>query len=108
MPSPVFTYVADSFPDRPLMSVPLDHPGLRGHLLAAAAQINYRAGNRKCDPDTPSAITDDNSAASARGELCLSGDPAASCTRWQPARLRRLRANTQRCHGALPHASSGG
>jgi hypothetical protein len=38
----LFTHAADSFPDRPLMSLPLDHPGLRRHLLAAAAQINYR------------------------------------------------------------------
>lgn len=38
----LFTHAADSFPARPLMSLPLDHPGLRGHLLAAAAQIRYR------------------------------------------------------------------
>lgn len=38
----LFTPAADSFPDRPLLSVPLDHPGLRAHLLRAAAQISYR------------------------------------------------------------------
>jgi hypothetical protein len=38
----LFTHAADSFPDRPLMSVPLDHPGLRRHLLTAANHINYR------------------------------------------------------------------
>ncbi|MFL6163291.1 MAG: RES family NAD+ phosphorylase [Jatrophihabitantaceae bacterium] len=38
----LFTHAADSFPDRPVLSLPLNHPGLRGHLLAAAAQINYR------------------------------------------------------------------
>lgn len=38
----LFTYAADSFPERPMLSVPLDHPGLRGHLLAAAEQIGYR------------------------------------------------------------------
>ncbi len=38
----LFTQAADSFPIRPLFSLPLDHPGLRGHLLAAAEQIGYR------------------------------------------------------------------
>lgn len=38
----LFTHSADSFPDRPILSLPLDHPGLRGHLLAAGAQIGYR------------------------------------------------------------------
>ncbi len=38
----LFTHAADSFPDRPRLSLPLDHPGLRGHLLAAASQIAYR------------------------------------------------------------------
>lgn len=38
----LFTNAADSFPDRPLLSLPLDHPGIRGHLLAAAARIAYR------------------------------------------------------------------
>lgn len=38
----LFTHAADSYPERPLLSLPLDHPGLRGHLLSAAAQINYR------------------------------------------------------------------
>lgn len=38
----LFTHASDSFPDRPLLSLPLDHPGLRGHVLAAAAQIGYR------------------------------------------------------------------
>ncbi len=38
----MFTHAGDSFPSRPMLSVPLDHPGLRGHLLAAAAQLNYR------------------------------------------------------------------
>lgn len=38
----LFTHAGDSFPDRPVLSLPLDHPGLRGHLLAAAAQIGYR------------------------------------------------------------------
>lgn len=37
------THASDSFPDRPVLSLPLDHPGLRGHLLAAADQIGYRA-----------------------------------------------------------------
>ncbi len=38
----LFTHAADNFPDRPRLSLPLDHPGLRGHLLAAASQIAYR------------------------------------------------------------------
>ena len=38
----LFTHAADSFPDRPRLSLPLDHPGLRSHLLAAASQIAYR------------------------------------------------------------------
>lgn len=38
----LFTHAANSFPARPLLSLPLDHPGLRSHLLAAAAQINHR------------------------------------------------------------------
>jgi len=38
----LFTHSADSFPDRPLLSLPLNHPGLRGHLLAAATEIAYR------------------------------------------------------------------
>lgn len=38
----LFTHAADSFPNRPMLSLPLDHPGLRGHLLAAASQIGYR------------------------------------------------------------------
>lgn len=38
----LFTHAADSFPLRPSLSLPLDHPGLRGYLLAAAAQLNYR------------------------------------------------------------------
>lgn len=38
----LFTHAADSFSDRPVLSVPLDHPGLRGHLLAAATEIGYR------------------------------------------------------------------
>lgn len=38
----LFTHAADGFPDHPLLSLPLDHPGLRRHMLAAAAQINYR------------------------------------------------------------------
>jgi hypothetical protein len=38
----LFTHAGDNFPDRPLLSLPLDHPGLRGQLLAAAAQISYR------------------------------------------------------------------
>lgn len=38
----LFTHAVDSFPERPVFSLPLDHPGLRGHLLAAAAQIGYR------------------------------------------------------------------
>lgn len=38
----LFTQAADSFPDRPALSLPLSHPGLRGHLLAAAIGINYR------------------------------------------------------------------
>lgn len=37
----LFTHAADSFPDRPRLSLPLDHPGLRSHLLAAASQIAY-------------------------------------------------------------------
>jgi len=38
----LFTPAADSFPARPLVSLPLDHPDLRAHLLDAAAQISYR------------------------------------------------------------------
>lgn len=38
----LFTHAADSFPNRPRLSLPLDHPGLRGHLLTAASQIAYR------------------------------------------------------------------
>lgn len=38
----LFTHAADSFPARPVFSVPLSHPGLRAGLLAAASQINYR------------------------------------------------------------------
>jgi len=38
----LFTHAADSFPARPLLSLPLDHPGLRASLLDAAAQIAYR------------------------------------------------------------------
>lgn len=38
----LLTHAGDSFPARPMLSLPLDHPGLRGHLLAAAAQLNYR------------------------------------------------------------------
>jgi hypothetical protein len=38
----LFTHAADSFPDRPELSLPLSHPGIRGHLLAAAAEIAYR------------------------------------------------------------------
>lgn len=38
----LFTAAADSFPARPLLSLPLDHPGLRAHILGAAAQIAYR------------------------------------------------------------------
>ena len=38
----LFTHAADSFPARPLVSLPLEHPGLRGHLLDAAAMIGYR------------------------------------------------------------------
>lgn len=38
----LFTHSADSFPNRPSLSLPLDHPGLRGHLLAGAAAIAYR------------------------------------------------------------------
>lgn len=38
----LFTHAADSFSDRPKLSLPLDHPGLRAHLLAAAHQIGYR------------------------------------------------------------------
>ncbi len=38
----LFTHAGDSFPARPMLSLPLDHPGLRGHLLAAASQLNYR------------------------------------------------------------------
>jgi len=37
----LFTHAADSFPDRPVLSLPLDHPGLRGRLLAAATQVGY-------------------------------------------------------------------
>lgn len=38
----LFTHAGDSFPARPMLSLPLDHPGLRGHVLAAAAQLNNR------------------------------------------------------------------
>jgi hypothetical protein len=38
----LFTHSADMFPDHPMLSIPLDHPGLRRHLLAAATQIGYR------------------------------------------------------------------
>jgi len=38
----LFTHSADSFPDRPLLSLPLNHPGFRGHLLAATTEIAYR------------------------------------------------------------------
>lgn len=38
----LFTHAADSFPVQPLISLPLDHPGLRGHLLDAAAMLSYR------------------------------------------------------------------
>lgn len=38
----LFTHAADSFPARPLFSVPLGHPGLRPGLLAATGQIGYR------------------------------------------------------------------
>lgn len=38
----LFTHAADSFPDRPVLSLPLSHPGLRGHLLVAATEIAYR------------------------------------------------------------------
>lgn len=38
----LFTHASDSFPERPRLSLPLAHPGLRRYLLAAAAQINYR------------------------------------------------------------------
>jgi hypothetical protein len=38
----LFTHAADSFPARPMLSLPLDHPGLRAHILDAATQINYR------------------------------------------------------------------
>jgi RES domain len=38
----LFTHAADSFPERPLLSKPLDHPGLRGRLLVAATEIGYR------------------------------------------------------------------
>lgn len=38
----LFTHAADTFPDRPAMSLPLDHPGLRTYLLEAAREIGYR------------------------------------------------------------------
>lgn len=38
----LFTHAADSFPDRPALSLPLDHPGLRALLFNAAEQIGYR------------------------------------------------------------------
>jgi hypothetical protein len=38
----LFTVAADSFPTRPTLSLPLDHPGLRAHILDAATQISYR------------------------------------------------------------------
>jgi hypothetical protein len=38
----LFTATADTFPDRPLLSLPPDQPGLRGPLLAAATEIGYR------------------------------------------------------------------
>lgn len=38
----LFTHASNTFPDRPRLSLPLDHPGMRGHLLAAAADIAYR------------------------------------------------------------------
>ena len=38
----LFTRAADSFPARPLLSLPLNHPGLHPYLLDAAAQLTYR------------------------------------------------------------------
>lgn len=38
----LFTAAAKSFPSRPVLSMALAHPGLRAHLLDAAAQIKYR------------------------------------------------------------------
>lgn len=38
----LFTHAADSFPYRPSLSLPLDHPGVRVRLFAAATQIAYR------------------------------------------------------------------
>lgn len=38
----LFTAAADSFPSRPLLSLPLNHPGLRTHVLDSAEQISYR------------------------------------------------------------------
>lgn len=38
----LFTHAADTFPPRPAMSVPLNHPGLRPYLLAGADEIGYR------------------------------------------------------------------
>jgi hypothetical protein len=38
----LFTCAANTFPDRPTLSLPPDHPGLRIHLLAAAEEIGYR------------------------------------------------------------------
>jgi hypothetical protein len=38
----LFTHAADAFPARPLLSLPLDHPGLRVDLLDAAAQLTYQ------------------------------------------------------------------
>jgi hypothetical protein len=38
----LFTHAADTFPPRPLLSLPLRHPGLQADLLAAAGQIGYR------------------------------------------------------------------
>lgn len=38
----LFTSASDSFADRPLLSLPLDHPGLRSSLSTAAVQIGYR------------------------------------------------------------------
>lgn len=38
----LFTHAGDSFPARPMLSLPLDHPGLRAHLLDAATALGYR------------------------------------------------------------------
>ncbi|MHB1534466.1 MAG: RES domain-containing protein [Acidimicrobiales bacterium] len=38
----LFTHAADSFPDTPAFSAPLNHPGLRSMLLVAAKLIGYR------------------------------------------------------------------